>query len=489
MKKLIKYLLCWLPLGLFFSYYPVISLGSSESMNFELSVPLIWLVVFDIVAFVQMVRERKLFSGLKGKWGWLLFPVWVTLTLIWSLNVVRGVLTVGIMWLVFFAGYAVWSFKEMFDEEFRRSWLKWFFGSTILVCVWCVVQCILDLAGVEPSCSLMCEGCRYYMFGFPHPNGFAIEPQFMGNLLLAPVMVALVLFVKSDCNSTLRGRGSSRPSLRGSDPSSLGRNLRKPLRVLLPIAFSITLFLTFSRGAIYSFGVGMLFVTGYLLARGGKVERKKVAKRLGIAWGMAVFSFLFALNLQGIMAAVSPTNDTYMSGVAKVINHLSLGKIDIREGNEPVENSVENLEEKVVENSVDKTEVEAVFDGYVAESTNVRMELTQNAMRAWSNDTPTALFGAGIGGAGVKMFRQDLTDSPKEIVQNEYASLLLETGVIGVSLFALVIVLIVRNVYRKSNAVLILGLLLAYGVSLMFFSGFANALQIYLLPMILAFVI
>ena len=460
MKKLIKYLLCWLPLGLFFSYYPMISLGSSESMNFELSVPLLWLVVFDIVAFVQMIREGKLFSGLKGKWGWLLFPVWATLTLIWSLNVVRGVLTVGIMWLVFFAGYAVWSFREMFDEEFRRSWLKWFFGSTILVCVWCVVQCILDLAGVEPSCSLMCEGCRYYMFGFPHPNGFAIEPQFMGNLLLAPAMVALVLFVK-----------------------------RKPLKVLLPIAFSTILFLTFSRGAIYSFGVGMLFVTGYLLARSGKVERKKMAKRLGIAWGMVVFSFLFALNLQGIMAAVSPTNDTYMSGVAKAINHLSLGKIDIREGNEPVENSVENLEEKVVENSVDNSEVEAVFDGYVAESTNVRMELTQNAMRAWSSDATTALFGAGIGGAGMKMFRQDLTDSPKEIVQNEYASLLLETGLIGVSLFALVIVLIVRSVYRKSNAGLILGLLLAYGVSLMFFSGFANALQIYLLPMILVFVI
>ncbi len=507
MKKLIKYLLCWLPLGLFFSYYPVISLGGNESMNFELSVPLLWLVVLDIVAFVQMVRERKVFSGLKGKWGWLLFPVWVTLTLIWSLNVVRGALTVGIMWLVFFAGYAVWSFREMFDEEFRRSWLKWFFGSTILVCVWCVVQCILDLAGVEPSCSLMCEGCRYYMFGFPHPNGFAIEPQFMGNLLLAPAMVALVLFLKKKPNrkselersrgvvlTTAKSDSAWYSSTRSSSVAVVKTTTGSRFlcsNFLLGYFFIITttLFLTFSRGAIYSFGVGMLFVAGYLLARGGKVERKKVAKRLGLMWGMVMFSFLFALNLQGIMAAVSPTNDTYMSGVAKVINHLSLGKIDIREGNEPVENSVENIEEKVVENSVESSEVEAVFDGYVAESTNVRMELTQNAMRAWSSDAPTALFGAGIGGAGVKMFRQDLTDSPKEIVQNEYASLLLETGLVGVFLFALVIVLIVRNVYRRSNAVLILGLLLSYGVSLMFFSGFANALQVYLLPMILVFVV
>ena len=34
-------------------------------------------------------------------------------------------------------------------------------------------------------------------------------------------------------NSVSRGRGSSRPSLRGSDPSHLGRNLRKPLNTLL----------------------------------------------------------------------------------------------------------------------------------------------------------------------------------------------------------------------------------------------------------------
>ena len=41
-------LLYLLPLVLFFSYHPVISLGGDGTMNFELSLPIIWLVVFDV---------------------------------------------------------------------------------------------------------------------------------------------------------------------------------------------------------------------------------------------------------------------------------------------------------------------------------------------------------------------------------------------------------------------------------------------------------
>ena len=528
LQFLLKLLIKILPLCLFFSYFPVISLGSSESMNFELSVPLLWLVMFDVVAFLQMVLERKLFKGLREKWAWLLFPVFVTLSLIWSLNRVRGVLTVGIMWLLVFAGYAMWSFREIFDAEFRAKWLKWLLGSTLFVCGWCLLQCVLDLVGVSRDYSLMCAGCTYQMFGFPHPNGFAIEPQFMGNLLLAPAMVAMWLYLGDNLNSVLRGRGSSRPSSRGSDPSSLGRDLRKPLRTPLSVVslksyddnsrflssnfilfcfFVIiaSLFLTFSRGAIYAFTVGLCFMTGYLLVK--KKNRMLFAKRMGVIWLIVAGAFLFTLNLQGVMAAVSPTNDTYMSGVAKVLNHLSLGIIDIRgssensggndvemtknteviiekQGEQLVENSVENFGEKVVENS---DSIESVFDGYVAESTEVRMQLTHFALRAWSGDVSTVFVGSGIGGAGVKLFNDSLTDSPKEIVQNEYASLMLETGLIGISLFALMLVLIVRIVLKNPMRIMILGLLVAYGVSLLFFSGFANALHIYLLPMVLVF--
>ena len=57
-SKVYRFLVYALPAVLFFSYYPVISLGASESMNFEFSLPLIWLMFFDVVAFVIMVQKK-----------------------------------------------------------------------------------------------------------------------------------------------------------------------------------------------------------------------------------------------------------------------------------------------------------------------------------------------------------------------------------------------------------------------------------------------
>ena len=182
-----------------------------------------------------------------------------------------------------------------------------------------------------------------------------------------------------------------------------------------------------------------------------------------------------------------------MDGVARSIDQLSLGTIDIRggekqEGGEPVENPVENSGDRLVENSENNREESAIFDGYVAESTETRLKLTNFAIMVWKNDFGTACFGVGLGGAGQALYVNNLTEEPKEIVQNEYASLLLETGVVGVSLLALTLVLIVRVIWKRffASAPLILTLLVAYAVTLLFFSGLPNALQIYLLPGVIA---
>ena len=498
LNKVFEYFLYVLPAILFFSYYPIISFGASETMNFELSLPLIWLVLFDLLVFVMLIREKRLFKGLKKKWLWLLLPAYLTVSVFWSLNPVRGALTVGILWLIYFAIYGMYEFRKLFDEEFRRKFLRWLFGSTLMICAWCLLQCILDLAGVGREYSLMCAGCTYKMFGFPHPNGFAIEPQFMGNLLLAPAIISGWIALKDDHNSNLRGRGSSLPSSRGSDPSCLGRNLRKPLRILLLVVFSSTLFLTFSRGAIYAFVVALIFLSVFTVVRKKKGERKEVGKKIVVMWGMVALAFLFTLNLQGIMAQVSPTDDTYWSGVTKVLNHLSLGKIDLRrdeldaEKTQALESEItgEKTEgeglgvvEKPVENFVDKEE--AVFDGYVEESTNTRVRLTDSAVKVWSQDFATILFGVGLGGAGRALYLNNLSPAPKEIIQNEYASLLLETGLIGISLFILTMILIFKVVMRNKGAGLVLALMVAYGISLVFFSGLPNAPQIYLLPAVI----
>ncbi|MBP5512927.1 O-antigen ligase family protein [Candidatus Saccharibacteria bacterium] len=462
LNRAVRVLIYILPAVLFFSYYPVIALGSSETMNFELSLPILWLVVFDGCFAVWIIMKKRFGEVLRNvrRGGlWLVFPVFVTLTTVWSENVVRGVMTCGILWLLVFAIYGIFKMKEdLYDERvFYYVFLKMFFASSLVICGWCVAQCVMDTLGVPRDYTLMCRGCVTQMFGFPHPNGFAIEPQFMGNLLLAPAIVAVWLIITGKHNS----KNSERKSL-----------------LLCFFVIAATLFLTFSRGAIYAFVVGMMFMSGFLLMQ----EKGKIVKRLGVVWGMTILSFLFALNLQGILAQVGPTNDTYGTGVAKVLNHLSLGIIDVRsDEDEVVENPVENFEEGNV--------TDAVFDGYVEESTGIRMELTKNAIAVWTQDARTVLFGVGIGGAGQAMYDMGLTGSPKEIIQNEYASLLAETGLVGVICFVWLVVMMIREFMKSQMSGMLFSLLVVYAVSLLFFSGLANALQIYLMPAVLYIVL
>lgn len=474
MKKLFKYLLYILPLVLGFSYHPLIKLGENETMYFELSLPLLWLVVFDALGFILVVRKYRteIFTKIFGSVLWWLFPLFVTFSVIWSLNPLRGVLTVGVMWTLFFAVLFMHELREYLDAKFLKVFFRWFFSSALVACVWCFLQCILDVFGVSQETTLLCDGCVYQMFGFPRANGFAIEPQFMGNLLLAPTILSIYFYFK---------------------------NNDKKYLILFAI-FTITLFLTFSRGAIYAAVVGLLFLAGFEIFRARKIERRERSLRVLKGAGVFILAFLFTLNLQGVFSALSPTSDTYFSGVSKVINQLSLGIIDIRNAEEsealqsevqPVENSEiteggeADSQNQVVENSGENS---SIFDGYVAESTDTRMRLFNAALTVWRQDFKTAMIGVGIGGAGQALYNNGLSPASREIVQNEYASLLLETGLVGIFLFAVLIVMAVKTFLKLENAGVLLALVLSYAVSLLFFSGLTNALQIVLLPGILAVV-
>lgn len=433
-KTFYRFMLYLLPAVLFFSYYPLLHFGANDSMNFELSLPLIWLVAFAVLSFILIIKEKK-FTTIFKNWALLLFPIFLTLSILWSENKVRGILTIAIFWLIYFAGFSIYIFKDYFKaEKTKQIFWKWFFGSAVVVCVWCFLQCALDLMGAPRDYSLMCEGCTYQMFGFPHPNGFAIEPQFMGNLLLAPALMSMYFSMKN----------------------------KKYLWLLF--IFTATLFLTFSRGAIYAFIIAMIFMTIWgskYLARNHKDKWFQAPLKI---WLVTIGAFLFSLNAQGIMAQVSPTNDTYFSGISKVLNHLSLGIVDTKKAN---------------------AKEEAVFDGYVEESTNTRLRLSQAAIQVWAKTPSTFLFGVGLGGAGQALYLNNLSPSPKEITQNQYTSVLLESGIVGVLLLIFTLVLILRALIKTTAAMPILTLLIAYAVVLAFFSGLPNALHIYLLPPIL----
>ena len=461
LEKVYRIFLYAMPAVLYFSFRPWINFGANDTMNFDLSLPLIWLVLFDILAFILIVK-KKLLKEILSKWAWLLFPAFLTISILWSHDKLRSILIMGVLWLLYFAVFAFYVLrKEIADEKFWRTFLKVFFGTGLLVCGWCLVQCIMDVVGVLQGNTLLCEGCVYRVFGFPHPNGFAAEPQFMGNLLLAPGIVSLYLLLKNKFFS------------------------RKSLLVMFFI-FVATLFLTLSRGAIYAFVVAMIFFT---IVWGVK----KTWKVMWI-WPVIGLAFLFTLNLQGIFAEVSKTDDTYVAGVSKVVNQLTLGIVDLG-GSQVKKDNVEKIEENIVievdASSEDNTKDEkpeklesekAVFDGYVEVSTNNRVDAWSGALKTWTKDPATVLFGVGLGSGLISMYENGAIASSREIINNQYVSLLLESGILGILLLILSLALVCRAVYKNRNRVLVFSLIVAYAVSVCFFSGLPNALHVYLLP-------
>lgn len=468
-----------LPAVLFFSYYPIIRLGGNASMNFELSLPLIWLVVFDLTALILALKQHLLAPILHQRQLYLfgLLPLFATLSLFWTTNLTRATLTVGVLWLVFFAVAALILLLPRLSTpvNFRRNLLRVFFISSALVCGFCWLQCILDINGVAREHSLLCLGCTYNSFGFPHPSGFAIEPQFMGNLLLAPTLTALYLLV-----------------------------FRRQRRALpFALLFSATLFLTFSRGAIYAYAVALLVMFIFALV--------KHKFNLFLIF-VPILTFAFTLCMQGFFNTVSPIRDSFCAGITKSINQLSLGIIDLR-NNCPITPGQESI---ILQVSAERaipleiateivTHTQSVFDGYVAESTDVRLGLNDVAIRTWLANPRNFLVGVGLGGAGTAMhalFPERIT-SPKEIVQNQLFSILVELGLVGVLLmlflliFAFLAPFLPRKFaklrpaenFRSHPAVpLLASLIVAYIVTLQFFSGLPNALQIYLMPPLLYYI-
>ena len=474
LTKLYRGMLYILPVALFFSYYPVIRIGESESMNLELSIAMIWLVLFDVVLVANIIKKRKI-GVMLSKWKWLPLPVFVTISLAWTLNPLRGTLTVGVMWAIVVAVVGIWAMRGEFDDKFRRRWWEWFYIATLALCGWCILQCILNLVGVPGEDVMLCQGCTYRTFGFPHPNGSAVEPQFMGNLLIAPIIVS---FWANFCQSSGR--------------------MRSVLGMITAFVGTMTLFLVFSRGAIYATFVGLAVLSAVTIWR-AKKRRAMAVKRVVVMMGVATFAFVVALNFQGLMAQLSPTNDTYKSGVAKVLSQLSLGVIDIRERGTAVPVGTADTQEqeavaKVAPVEVSSNEpVDAVqpdaqasaFDGYVEESTEVRKQLTRQAVEIWRSEPRNMLFGVGMGGAGEALRRAGYYNTSKEIVQNEYANLLLEAGLVGVILAIVSLTMLYMMVRKQKSALVIVALAASYGVSLVFFSGFPNALQVYLMPVMI----
>lgn len=448
----------WLgaPFAMWFSYRPLLRFGQDASMYFELSIALIYIVILALAGIpVVMHANRSLLQKASVRLVGALVVV-SGVSLLWTPNLTRGVLTfglIGALGIVFLASIA--RAKQL--EILAPLLVKLLLLSAVSMSVLAIVQLVAAI-WLNQDLSLLCRGCTPNQFGFARPNVFAIEPQFFGNMLLTP---ALLLFYR------------------------LLRYKPKLVEVLSFLIILTALCLTISRGAIYAFGAGVVILM---------IFHAKTFDVFFRSISLLAAAFAASLLLQGSVAAANPQlNATFAGAISASINQLSLGIIDVKIADQTAPDAGKAPQETSYPIPADETtgqvphlpdEVAPNFTGYVEESTNVRLTLSRLALQAWAGNIGRIIFGVGLGGSGVVLQNEFPNQvNEREIVQNEYAEILLENGLIGFGLFGAVIGLLLYSLRRHKW---LWAVVAAFLVQWNFFSGYPNALHIYLTFIFLA---
>lgn len=434
----------WLmaPIMIWFSYLPQISLAEDGTMNYELSLTLIYVVILAIVGLPRVWHRRSELRQLGLVRLASAFVGWSGLCVIWSDNRTRGLLTFAVYVVLYLVFLALVTERRLLCRLLPKL-VRVAIWMTISACLLAITQMVLGTFVITNRHSLgLCAGCVAGQFGFIRPNLLAIEPQFLGSLLLTPLLYITYL--------TLRGKHDY---------------AKQPLLLVLMLT---TLWLTLSRGAIYAYLAGLIVMI--LLVR-------KWRRMLAVV-GSVALSLVICLVCQGALASANPRIDSsFTQAVSTSLNHLSMGIIRL-----PYQRKSPTSLPSIPR----EHDKQPAYRGYVAESTNVRLSLTKTALAAWrSNQLGRQLFGTGLGSAGIVLARQTGSQYQKEIVQNEFVEVLLERGLIGLVLLGGLVALYGRLCSQRRDY-LALVILVAYLAQWCFFSGLPNALHIYLVLALLS---
>ncbi|MFC2447374.1 MAG: O-antigen ligase family protein [Candidatus Nanoperiomorbus sp.] len=434
----------WLmaPIMIWFSYLPRISLAEDGTMNYELSLTLIYVVILAIVGLPRVWHHRSELRQSRLVWPASAFVGWSGLCVIWSDNCTRGLLTFAVYVVLYLVFLALVAERRLLCQLLPKL-VRVAIWMTISACLLAIIQIILGTFVIADRHTFgLCVGCVAGQFGFIRPNLLTIEPQFLGSLLLAPLLYITYLI--------LQGKHSY---------------AKQPLLLALMLT---TLWLTLSRGAIYAYLASLIVMI--LLVR-------KWRRMLAVV-GSVALSLVICLICQGALASANPRiNSSFTQAVSTSLNHLSMGIIRL-----PYQRKSPTSLPSIPR----EHDKQPAYHGYVAESTNVRLSLTKTALAAWrSNQLGRQLFGTGLGSAGIVLARQTGSRYQKEIVQNEFVEVLLERGLIGLVLLGGLVALYGRLCSQRRDY-LALVILVAYLTQWCFFSGLPNALHIYLVLALLS---
>ena len=422
--KISDILLLFLPVIIFFHYYPQISFGEYGNTRLAITLPIIYLVIFFIASLANIWHAKK---TLLQNWYiriFFAFNIFNTISLIWTGNFVRGLLTIGVLWLLFIATLTIISNPNI--KKLLPGVAKALLLGAVIASIFAWFQVLVDALGASSSTTLLCGGCVSENYGYARASAFAHEPQFFGSILTIAILALVYLLIKQ----------------------------RSVAKIILLVFLMATMTMTVSRGAILGLVVGMILLL--FVAR-------KMWKGWLVTAGYMIAGVLIGIAALGLCAEINQrSNMTFIDASSNTVYNLSQGLLDFRPTEPPVAAPA-----VLVDNPQPNTTDQEYGDNYLDVSANIRTSLWRGAITEWSSSSQNIIIGVGAGGTGVAL--RDTVHGDFAVVQNQFLEVLLEGGIIAFALFMTMIICWLRK--TRQNKVL-WAILVALLVQWCFFSGY-----------------
>lgn len=362
--------------------------------------------------------------------------------LLWSVDRPRTMLLVASVGLLLALVVCVWWYVKTLDTAIPQVFISVFLWASIVYALLALVQ--LAYGTIYDAGGLLCKGCKADVFGFPRINATAAEPLFYASALLPFALGSFWLTLK-----------------------------RVPLSSFALFASSLTIGLTFARGAFVAVAIGIIALVAMMIQ---KITWRAIAKTLLIT--LAGFVVAFALLVTSASINYHGTPNVTYNTIRSSLEHLSLGLIALPQIQQPPQ--VQSTTSSPANNSSN----DFVSPGLIESSTNERTGSAALAFRALTNSPRTTLLGTGLGGLGPYVVSAIDRTAPYTLtVYIFYVLLLAEVGIVGFAGFLLLLFGVLRSLlskYRSSLAPVLLALFGAFLVHYFFFGSYINVVYIWI---------
>lgn len=346
-----------------------------------------------------------------------IFVIWILLLVPISINIFRGV---SVLLFDFFTISLAISISLIFNKKYLRPIIYSLLLSASLMCIFAIFQYFGNLFGLPNSVTGLREAYTWSVFGFPRVHAASLEPLYFAAYLLLPFCITFLC--ASLKNNKLVGQ---------------------KLSYFLLALFSMVIFMTVSRGAIYAMA-GTLIVGAIFLIWLGLSDLTKILKSLLMIVVAAGLSLLL-INFVNKPPSIYTQNK---QGASAYLAQLSNTSIDDNDG---------------------------------------RALARQKAVQILKNDRLVIIFGLGPGQYGPYSQNNIPKDGKWTIVNNLALEVLVELGAVGLAILVIFVVTLLMKGVKTSITqkgqdlfILVFGLCLYIFSQAIQYQGYSTLYVIYI---------